>query len=336
MLHFSPTFASRASANSLLRATIVGAVAFCVPYSVRAQVPQGGPPTVQQPPVLSDQAIDRSSQPDFVPLIGLAGTDTYWPPLLWPVDPPLGYTGPSGVAPREEQENSHFVPMEDRWRIGFPEWDRYGRGHPPLDEYPFVAGSRIDPYHQNVLKGDYPILGQHNFFILTATEDLLLEGRQVPTPTTPFESTSHPNSSDFFGDPDQFVMQNNMILSTEWVHGDGAFKPADWRIKVTQIFNVNHLVVDELGVVNPDVRKGTARTRFDYALEEWFFETKLADLSSNYDFASVRAGSQLFVSDFRGFIFSDTNRMVRLFGNNNANRDQFNLVFVDQTEKDTK
>ena len=53
---------------------------------------------------------------------------------------------------------------------------------------------------------------------------------------------------------------------------------------------------------------GTARTRADYALEEWFFETKLADLSPNYDFVSVRAGSQPFVSDFRGFIFADTNR----------------------------
>src|SRR5262249_43932543 len=114
-----------------------------------------------------------------------------------------------------------------------------------------------------------------------------------------------------------------------------AFKPADWRIRVTQIFNLNHLVVDELGVVNPDVRSGTARTRFDYALEEWFFESKLADLSPHYDFASVRAGSQQFVSDFRGFVFADTNRMVRLFGSQGANRDQFNFVVVSQLEKDT-
>src|SRR5262245_4600196 len=42
------------------------------------------------------------------------------------VDPPLGFTGPSSVRPREVQENSHFVPVEDRWRIGFPDWDRYG------------------------------------------------------------------------------------------------------------------------------------------------------------------------------------------------------------------
>src|SRR5262249_48844016 len=46
-------------------------------------------------------------------------------------------------------------------------------------------------------------------------------------------------------------------------------------------------------------------------------------------------GSQPFVSDFRGFLFSDTNRAIRLFGTRLAQREQFNLVFFDQQEKDT-
>ena len=41
------------------------------------------------------------------------------------------------------------------------------------------------------------------------------------------------------------------------------------------------------------------------------------------------------VSDFRGFIFSDTNRGVRLFGNLDGNRTQFNLAYFRQLEKDT-
>ena len=299
---------------------------------IRAQDVSNSNPN--QPSILNERALDRSQQ-DFVPLPQFTAEDEFWPPLLWPVDPPTGYTGPSGILPSEQQQNSHFVPMEDRWRIGLPEWDRYNRGHPLLDEYPFVPGARIDPYHQNVLKGDYPILGQHNFLNLTVTENLLLEARQVPTPNTPFESTPNPNSEEFFGDPDQFFLNNNAVFSVDWVHGDGAFKPADWRFKITQIFNINHLVADELGVVNPNVQRGTARMRADYAIEEWFFETKLADLSPDYDFMSVRAGSQPFVSDFRGFIFADTNRMVRLFGNRLANRDQFNVIWVDQAEKDT-
>jgi hypothetical protein len=83
------------------------------------------------------------------------------------------------------------------------------------------------------------------------------------------------------------------------------------------------------------VRKGTTRNRSFFALQEFFVEKKIADLSPNYDFLSVRAGSQFFVSDFRGFIFSDTNRSVRLFGNLEANRDQFNLIVFNQFEKDT-
>jgi len=248
---------------------------------------------------------------------------------------PSGYAGASSIWPSEEAEGLDFTPVEDRWRIGFPNWDRYQRGHPWQDDYQYVEGNRWDPYHQNVLKGDYPIWGQNVFLTVTALDQLLIEARQVPTPTSPFESTSNPDSAEFFGDPDQFFLVNNLVVSLDLVHGNGVFRPADWRVKVTQIFNMNSLTVDELAVVNPDVRQGKSRFRTDYALEEWFFETKIADLSANYDFMSLRAGSQFFTSDFRGFVFADTNRMVRVFGNGQANRDQFNLVFVDQTEKET-
>lgn len=255
--------------------------------------------------------------------------------LTYPMDAPLGFTGRSGVLPSEGQESSHFVPMEDRWRSGFPEWDRYGKGYPPEDDYPYMQGNILDPYNQNVLKGDYPIFGQHTFLNLTATNLTILEARQVPTPTTPFESTGGAGQMEFFGNPNQFFVSQNFFLSFDLVHGDGVFKPADWRIKLTPVLNLNYLDVQELGIVNPNVNHGTTRFRTDGALEEWFFETKLADTSPYYDFVSVRAGSQPFVSDFRGFIFSDINRGVRLFGNYNANRDQYNVVFFDQTEKQT-
>src|SRR5262245_53546901 len=50
---------------------------------------------VQEPSILDERSLDRG-QPDFVPLPGVTVQDEYFPPLLWPVDPPLGYTGPSG------------------------------------------------------------------------------------------------------------------------------------------------------------------------------------------------------------------------------------------------
>jgi hypothetical protein len=266
-----------------------------------------------------------------IPNVPFTGPPFYRPP----VDAPLGYTGRSGIVPRDIQTDNHFVPVEDRWRIGFPSWDRYGKGYPLVDDYPYTPGRLWDPYGQNVLKGDYPIIGQHTFFVLTGQSRSLFEFRQVPIPTTPFESTANPRSYPFFGRPDQFVYLQYFALGLDLFHGDAAFKPVDWRLKVTPIFNINYLAGQELAVVNPDVRRGVDRGRTFLALEEWFFETKILDSSPNYDFVSARIGSQPFTSDFRGFIFSDTNRAVRIFGARNSNRQQFNLALSLQQEKDT-
>jgi hypothetical protein len=256
------------------------------------------------------------------------------PNFVTPVEPPLGFTGPSSVAP-EESGDGDFVPVADRWRIGFPSWDRYGKDHPITDDYPFDLGSVANPYKQNVLKGDYPVIGQHTFFVLTASDEMLLDTRQVPIGTTPFESTTRPFRPEFFGSPNQLAFFNYVRLDLDLFHGDAAFKPVDWRVKLTPIFNVNTLNVDELAVVSPDVRKGTQRDRSFFSLEEYFVEAKLADLSPYYDFATVRVGSQFFNADFRGFLFVDTNRAARLFGTTADNRNQFNLAFFRQAEKDT-
>lgn len=252
-----------------------------------------------------------------------------------PFQAPLGFTGPSSVAPTESQSTGHFVPIEDRWRIGSPTWDRYGKGHPVGDDYPFVQGAWYDPFNQNVLKGDFPIAGQDTFLKFQFRQLNLFEYRQTPIPTTPFEATQNPSENEFFGNPNQFFFTQTNSAAFDLFKGDAAFKPVDWRLRMNVIFNQNYLKVQELGVVSPDVRKGTNRHKTDWAIEEWFYETKIADMSPNYDFVSVRAGSQPFTSDFRGFIFSDINRGVRLFGNRLSNQDQYNVIFFDQTEKDT-
>ncbi|GIW80589.1 MAG: hypothetical protein KatS3mg105_2396 [Gemmatales bacterium] len=252
------------------------------------------------------------------------------------MDPPLGFTGRSSIVPTEVQTDDHFVPIEDRWRLGFPEWDRYDHGHPWVDDYPYIEGHWWDPYNQNVLKGDYPIMGQNTFLDITATSFMNIDARQVPTATTPFESTVNPFQEEFFGRPGQFFYTHFFSLSFDLFHGNQkAFKPVDWRIKITPVFNVNNLNVNELAIVNPNVGKGTNRGRTFWALQEWFIETKIADLSPDYDFLSMRAGSQFFNADFRGFLFFDTNRMVRLFGTTQSNRNEFNIIWTDQMEKDT-
>ncbi len=255
--------------------------------------------------------------------------------LRLPTDPPLGYTGHSGVLPAESQQSSHFVPIEDRWRLGFPEWDRYGKGHPLADDYPYMPGRWFDPYNQNVLKGDYPIVGQHTFLDITAMANLDFEGRMVPTQTSPFESTERPFSGNFFGRPNSFFTLEYYSLSFDLFHGDAGFKPVDWRIKLVPTLGVSNFSFSELAQTSPNVLQGTTRTREFWALQEAFVECKLADLGPDYDFLSLRAGTQPFISDFRGFLFADINRGVRLFGTRFSNRDQFNLVYFRQWEKDT-
>src|SRR5439155_11507864 len=109
---------------------------------------------------------------------------------------------------------------EDRWRIGFPAWDRYDKGHPLINDYPYVVGSIWNPYKQNVLKGDYAIMGQNTFLTITAESLSLFEFRQVPTPTTPFESTQRPFTENFFGNPNQYFFNQNLIFTVDLIHGE--------------------------------------------------------------------------------------------------------------------
>jgi hypothetical protein len=293
---------------------------------VSAAVAQSSTSEPTEPPVLR-----RPVEPDPP---RLSAAESPIADVVTPYEPPLGFTGPSGVVPRERR-NRDFEPVEDRWRIGFPEWDRYGNGKRLLVDEPYMLGRWWDPYNQNVLKGDYPIIGQRTFLNVTASTEIIYEPRTVPVGTSAFESTLRPYQEEFFGRPNQTLYSQYVRLSFDLFHGDAAFKPADWRLKFTPIFNVNFLNAQELAVVNPDVRDGLARGRTFTALEEYFAEWKIADFGPEYDFMSFRVGSQPFISDFRGFIFADTNRGARLFGTANGNRDQFNLTYFRQAEKDT-
>ncbi|HXG18544.1 MAG TPA: Ig-like domain-containing protein [Methylomirabilota bacterium] len=234
---------------------------------------------------------------------------------------PLGEPEQFTPAPLEESAGADFQAATDRWRIVPPPYEVN------------VKGSLWDPYNQNVLKGDLPIYGQDIFLNLTGVWDTLVEFRKLPTPSG--VSSERPGSAQFLGNDSQFFLNQNWVVSADLFKGDTAFRPFDWRLKATLIGNINYLNVEERGIVNPDVRKGTDRLDGIPALQEAFAEAKLADLSPNFDFISVRAGIQPFNSDFKGFIFSDTNLGVRFFGNYESNRDQFNLVYFDRLEKDT-
>jgi hypothetical protein len=256
------------------------------------------------------------------------------PPLVSvPPRKPLGAAGRTSVE-SEPQTQSDRREVRDRWRIGFPEYDRYGDKGARGRDIPFRRGRWYDPYNQSWLKGDYPIFGNKVFVIFSAVSSTTTELSRTPKPSD--VSSARSGSAEFFGKPEQLAVNQIFQLSFELFHGDSTYRPRDWAIKISPTFSLpNYLNARENGVVNIDVRRGTTRTDTQVSLEEAFVEKKFEDVSPNFDFVSVRAGIQPFVSDFRGFIFSDNNLGARVFGTFDNNRYQYNVAFFAQLEKDT-
>ncbi len=238
----------------------------------------------------------------------------------------------SAAEPTVAQETPvrHFEPFPVRW---------FSPGRPVDGIEPFEyeinrVAEELNPYRQNMLKGDFPLPGTEDLFLnLIVTERFTYQVRELPTPSGITGSSSV--EPDFFGDPDQTLLINDVAVTVELFKGQQAFMPVEWRIRVTPVFNFNVLDVEEVGVVKADVSKGTRREEADLSLQEAFVEYHLFDLSDRYDFVSVEAGVLPFRSDFRGFIFDDTNLGVRLLGNWDNNKWQYNLVYFDTLNKDT-
>src|SRR5579885_689428 len=261
------------------------------------------------------------------------GTPPTEPPAgLGDENRPNGYAGSSSVKTNARTRPDR-IPVRDRWRIGFPEYSRYGSVAGGRDIM-FRHGSAWNPYDQSILKGDYPIFGQHVFMILSATSFTAVQQQRTPVPS--IVSSARPGSAEFFGRPEVLAVDEVAQFSFEMFGGDSTFKPRSWAIKISPTFSVpNYVHAREQGVINIDPRRGTSRTDFHFSLEDAFAEVKLEDVNANYDAISLRVGIQPFVSDFRGFIFTDNNLGARAFGAFGNNRYQFNLAYFAQLEKDT-
>ncbi|HEV2182287.1 MAG TPA: carboxypeptidase regulatory-like domain-containing protein, partial [Candidatus Acidoferrales bacterium] len=275
------------------------------------------PPMTQRPPQEPGTPLPVPAQPP-APL-----------PSYHQMQEPVQQNAAPSTAPPLPPYDKLFQPEPDRWDVTMPDWKRYGQG----GEYPYVKGHWWDPFNRNKWKGDYPIAGNATFFDFTGTSDSFFDERRVPAPSG--VSQSRPGTAAFFGKGEQSFLSQNFRLSFDLFHGDTSFKPVDWRIQFTPEFNINYLNTQELGLVNINVRAGTSRLDTHAGIQEAFVEYKIADLSPNYDFLSVRAGIQQFTSDFRGFLFSDEQPGLRLFGNLKSNRWQYNLAYFQMLEKDT-
>ncbi len=221
-------------------------------------------------------------------------------------------------------------PIPDRWRL--------------VESLGLVKERWFDPYHQNTLKGDrpidrakvpwLPIKGDDWFFVANLVSDTVIEPRTFPIPVG-VQTTERPGALDVFGKSGSQVYSQTFIAGAALIKGLTAFKPPDVEYRVTLALNASYVNVPERRVLF--VQPSKPSHRFDYFLgvQELFFDYHLRNTSDRYDFESIRIGIQPFQNDFRGFLFNDQQLGVRLFGNRDNNRFQYNLAAFWRLEKDT-
>lgn len=237
------------------------------------------------------------------------------PLVTLPPPEPGQVPAPAATLPRES------VPVPDRWRI------LQSLGY----RFPWY-----DPYHQNVLKGDFPVreIGPDWFVALNLVSDTLLEGRRFPVPVA--QTIGIPGQGlDIYGRNRFEIGAQTLILNFGLIKGNTTYKPPDHEIRIVPVLNVNHVRAQEAGLLRIDPLEGRTRTDRHVGFQELFYDKHLRNVSDRYDFDSLRIGIQPFTSDFRGFLFIDQPFGVRLFGNRDNNHWQYNLAWFRRMEKDT-
>lgn len=219
---------------------------------------------------------------------------------------------------REFTECAPAVP--DRWRLA--------------ENLGLLKTRWWDPYNQNTLKGDRPIFGDDWFFVAALVSDTVIEPRSFPIPVG-VQTTSEPGQIDVFGDSDSFAINQNLITSLSLIKGSTAYKPQDLEFRLTPVFNFNYARVEERRILYVEPSEKLSRKDGFIGLQEAFVDYHIRNVSERYDFDSIRVGIQPFSSDFRGFLFQDNQLGVRLFGNRDNNRFQYNLAAFVRLEKDT-
>ncbi len=249
-------------------------------------------------------------------------------------------------APPPEAFPTDQLPLPDRWRIMTGLCPVKGGDQSILETFRAmreVCHSPLDPYHQNTLKGDRALAagkrpgflhGDDWFLNLGLISDTVIEPRTFPIPVGN-QTTTRPGSLDVFGNDASYVLSQTFIASASLVKGSTAFKPPEVEYKLSLAFNINHVRVPEKRVLFVAPGKGTARTDAFIGVQEAFVDFHLRNVSDRYDFDSIRLGIQPFQSDFRGFLFNDDQLGIRLFGNRDNNRFQYNFALFWRLNKDT-
>jgi len=229
------------------------------------------------------------------------------------------------LEPLRPLQGEPFTSLPDRWRI----IENLG-----------VRERWYDPYNQNTLKADRPIrhllpwFGPQWFLNLGVISDTLIEGRRIPVGVGG-QATDDPDDLDVFGTGDQLIAAETVIVETSIVNGNTTFRPPDHEFRIVLAGQYNDLTVGERGIVNVDPDKGEHRSDGHLGIQELLYDRHLRNVSEAYDFDSIRIGIQTFISDFRAFLYQDSQPGIRLFGNRFRNRLQYNAAWFHRLDKDT-
>ncbi|MCO5794111.1 MAG: hypothetical protein HEQ21_14925 [Blastomonas sp.] len=250
-------------------------------------------------------------------------------------------------APAPEAFPTDEFPVPDRWRIVTSLCPTKNGDKSIYSLYPNLSNvcrSKLDPYHQNILKGDRPLpegkrpgfLKEDDwFFVANVISDTVVEPRSFPTPVG-VQTTSRPDSLDVFGRADSLVLAQTIIAGVALIKGETTYKPPAIEYRLTLAAQVNHVDVNERRILFVEPSRPTQRTDHFVGIQEAFIDYHLGAYdTSRYDFISLRAGIQPMQADFRGFLFQDNQLGIRLFGNRDNNRFQFNIGAFWRLEKDT-
>jgi hypothetical protein len=292
--------------HDLLRASLLAAIAAAAPAFAQDQAPSV-PAAGQSPPA-------DASAPDGADGRAIPGRPRSYEPAETQNNAGALNAPPPEAFPTDQ------IPVPDRWRLV----DALG-----------VGGQWWDPYNQNVIKGDRPILGTNDWFVdFTGISDSVAEIRSFPTPVGS-QTTQRPGSLDTFGDADSSLYTQTFIAGASIYQGSTTFKPPEIEFRFALAYNLNYAQVSERAVLSIKSSNPTHRTDSFIGVQEAFVDYHIRDVDDRYDFDSIRVGIQPFSSDFRGFLFQDNQLGVRLFGDRDNNRYQYNLAAFARLEKDT-
>jgi len=296
-----------------------------LPLALQAAAAEAAPAPVPVPAV--EQAPDDAPPP--VDNESIEGRRR--PGYTGPLPEAITQDNPGAVrAPPPEAFPTDQIPVPDRWRLA--------------ESLGLVSPRWFDPYHHNTLKGDRPLdpdkvpilpITGHDWFLSTSLiSDTVLEPRTFPIPVG-VQTTSRPQSLDVFGKDASYVLSQTFIASAALIKGNTAFKPPEIEYRLTLAFNLNYVDVPERRVLFVEPSKPTHRFDHFVGVQEAFVDYHIRNVSERYDFDSIRVGIQPFQADFRGFLFNDQQFGIRLFGNRDNNRFQYNLAAFWRLEKDT-